>query len=81
MPLEWIHSRFGSSVVAKLGPDMVLHVSYESVHRLPPDDPHYNVTVFGVRQAERVATQEEGKRVAEGLAREVLRGALAKLED
>lgn len=79
MALMWFGHKYGSGETAKVGPGLVLRISYEGVERLPADEPKFNVVVFGEALPGRSATLEEGKdrAVAEGISR--LQTALAKM--
>jgi hypothetical protein len=78
MNVKWRDSRYNTSS-ADLGCGLNLTVSW-STKRLPPGEPHYDVYVFGQPTNVRCETMDEGKRVAEDIARGRINSMLKKLD-
>lgn len=78
--MEWRQHKYGSGATADLGYGLRLEVAWESSQRLPPDEPKFNVRVFGARLKERSADMESGKARAVAAAKKWLADAQSKLE-
>jgi hypothetical protein len=80
---EWKPHRYGNGATVELGHGLMLSVAWESIHRVPPGEPAYNVTVFSRRLKKRCASLHEGKvhamRVAK-VALEELQETLRRVE-
>lgn len=78
---EWKKATYGSVETVSLAPGLSLSVHWEGIERLQSGEPHYNVTVFGLRLKNRSATPEEGKARAIAFARRKLQEALEALDE
>ena len=76
--LEW-KDLGNNHYCAKLGGGLELYAIYESIQRLDPGEPRWNVFVFGRKIKGRMATLEQAKVRAEVVAFRYLTEARAKL--
>jgi hypothetical protein len=78
MTVKWHDHRYGGGADAKLGPGLVMTVSY-SMTRLPEEVPKWDVDVFGNRLKGRCQERDEAMRRAERVAKQILGKAMEEL--